>query len=412
MFSQTNFSTLTIQNPKTAKMNIVLIDLDKDWKNFLPLTFTRPISELRIGILTIKEKWERLLGAKAYYLTQDYLQEKYPLKLESQNIVINSTLLPNNQIINEIKQLPDNTIFTNNGQLLFGKVTKEKFDPANLLKLQTAEFDGEIWQIQYPWDIFLENERAIEQDFKLITQNRKSQKLSHTNIVFEPERIFVEPGAWVEGSILNPNGGYIYIGRDSTIMEGTTIRGSLALCEHSVIKMQAKIYGATTFGPYSKVGGEVSNSVIIGYSNKAHDGFLGNAVLGHWCNLGADTNNSNLKNNYSEVKVWNYTQERFIRSGHQFVGLFMGDHSKTGINTMLNTGTVVGVSANIFGAGYPRNFIPSFSWGGYQGFTVYRLEKALDTAGRVMIRRQKQLTETDKKILSHIFKITEKYRNF
>ncbi len=393
-------------------MHIILVDYDKDWKNFLPLTFTRPISQLRIGILTIKEKWERRLNAKAYYLTQSYLQEKYPLKLDSQNIVINSTLLPNEQIINELQNLPDNTVFIRDGQLLFGKITKEKFDPENLLNVDTVEFDGEVWQINYPWDIFLQNEKAIEDDFKLITQNRKSQKLSSTNIVFQPERIFVEPGAWVEGSILNPNDGYIYIGRDTTIMEGSTIRGSLALCEHSVIKMQAKIYGATTFGPYSKVGGEVSNSVITGYSNKAHDGFLGNAVLGHWCNLGADTNNSNLKNNYSEVKVWNYNQERFVRTGHQFVGLFMGDHSKTGINTMLNTGTVVGVSANIFGAGYPRNFIPSFSWGGYQGFTVYRLDKALDTAQRVMIRRNKHLTDIDKKILTHIFNITEKYRNF
>ncbi len=395
-------------------MNLIFIDLEKHWKNFLPLTFTRPISLLRVGILTIKEKWEKLLDiSSTYFITQDYLSVKYPLAVDETNIVVNSIILPDNQLVTEIKKAPENTIFVKNGEFLAAKITKSNFELEKFVEPKNAvEYQAEVWQIKNLWDIFLENDKAIEADFKLITQNRQSQKLSSTNTVLQPERIFVEPGAWVECAILNPNDGYIYIGKDATIMEGSALRGSVALCEHSVIKMQAKIYGATTFGPWSKVGGEVNNSVIIGYSNKAHDGFLGNAVLGEWCNLGADTNNSNLKNNYSEVKVWNYTQERFVRSGHQFVGLFMGDHSKTGINTMLNTGTVVGVSANVFGPGYPRNFIPSFSWGGYQGFVVYKLNKALETAQRVMARRHKQLTQEDINILTKVFEMTAKYRNF
>ncbi len=394
-------------------MNVILFDLKSHWQNLLPLTFTRPVSGLRTGILTLRQKWEKRLGGEFSYFTEDYLSGKFPLKVREDNIVINSTVLPDDQIIKTLLQAPNNTIFTKNGEFLFAKLDKASFIPEKIINpANSVEYQGEVRQIKHLWDIYGMNEREIEEDFRLLTQSRKSLPLSSTNTVFQPERIFVEPGARVECSILNPNGGFIYIGRDSLIMEGVTVRGSLAVCKNSVIKMQAKIYGATTLGPFSKVGGEVNNSVITGFSNKAHDGFLGNAVLGEWCNLGADTNNSNLKNNYGEVKIWNYAQESFINTGKQFVGLFMGDHSKTGINTMLNTGTVVGVSANIFGPGFPRNFIPSFSWGGHQGFTVYKIDKALETAERMMKRRNVQLTDTDRSILTHIFKITEKYRRF
>ncbi len=393
-------------------MNIILLDILEDRKKLLPLTFTRPISELRVGILTIKEKWEKYLNAKASYYTEQYLQIKYPLDAGPENYVINSVILPNETIIQTLKNAPANTVFTGKeGNFLFGKLDKENFDPQNITKNKTAIYDGEITRIEHLWDIYRLNDKEIAADFKLLTSNAESAKISSTNTVFSPGRIFIHPTAQVECAILNPLDGYIYIGPGATIMEGTTVRGSLAMCEHSVLKMQAKIYGATTLGPYCKVGGEVNNSVLTGYSNKAHDGFLGNAVIGEWCNFGADTNNSNLKNNYKNVKVWDYSKESFIDTGLQFAGLFMGDHSKTGINTMLNTGTVVGVAANIFGPGFPRNFIPSFSWGGPQGFIEHRPEKAMETASLMMARRNISLTPEDKAILRHIYNITQKYRH-
>ncbi len=243
-----------------------------------------------------------------------------------------------------------------------------------------------------------------------MTKNRVSSELDSSNNFTEQENIFIEAGASIRFVTLNPAGGYIYIGKDAEIMEGSLIRGSLAMCNNSVLKLGAKIYGAVTIGPFSKIGGEVNNSVIQGYSNKAHDGFLGNSVIGEWCNIGADTNNSNLKNNYTEVKLWNYNEERFILSGLQFCGLIMGDHSKCGINTMFNTGTVVGVSANIFGSGFPRNFIPSFSWGGKSGFSTYNLSKAIETAAIVMKRRSIKFDDKEKFIFKKIFENSSKYR--
>jgi UDP-N-acetylglucosamine diphosphorylase/glucosamine-1-phosphate N-acetyltransferase len=287
----------------------------------------------------------------------------------------------------------------------------EKFDTQSSVLSTKVEHPYPIIKISYPWDIFSNNEKAIASDFELITKGRTSANLSNTNR-YIGNNIFIEEGAKVEFSILNATTGPIYIGKDAEIMEGAIVRGPLALCEHAALKMGAKIYGATTIGPHSKMGGEISNSVIFGYSNKAHDGFLGNSVLGEWCNLGADTNNSNLKNNYALVKVWNYPQERFINTNLQFCGLIMGDHSKSGINTMFNTGTVVGVSANIFGDGFPRNFIPSFSWGGAQGFTVFTINKAFEVASQVMKRRNIDFSDDDKAILTHIFEVTEKYRRF
>ncbi len=395
-------------------MNIILFDTEQTWKNLLPLTYTRPISELRIGILRISEKWQKYLDGSISYFTQKYLQGKYPFSAEEENILINSSLLPDKYLSETIKNLPLNSILKKDNIILAAHTDKDGVDRVicNPEKFNAIEYNQEISMINYLWDIFLINGQEIEKDFKLITAGRQSASLSDSNKIFQPERIFVEPGAKAEAAIINPAGGYIYIGKDAEIMEGAIIRGSLAMCEHSVIKMGAKIYGPTTLGPYSKVGGEVNNSVIIGYSNKAHDGFLGNSVLGEWCNIGADSNNSNLKNNYAQVKLWNYDEEKFVSTGQQFCGLFMGDHSKCGINTMFNTGTVVGVSCNIFGAGFPRKFIPSFSWGGPHGYEEYRFDKAMDTARRVMARRKKELTDKDIAILKQVFELSKKYRNF
>lgn len=394
-------------------MNIILFD-GQERDNLLPLTFTRPAGDLRIGILTIKEKWEKYTGAEVSFLTQDYLKEKFPYKCKEQNYLINGSVIPDKNIIEEIKRLKIGQALVKDGELLAtvaGENEIGRFNYKNINNFETEEVEFNFNKIEYPWDIFSLNGKEIENDFKLLTTGRKSQKLSKTVNTNEPENIFLEEGAKVEFVTLIPDKGYIYIGREAEIMPGSIVKGSLAMGEHSVLKIGAKIYGPTTLGPYSKAGGEINNSVIWGYSNKGHDGFLGNSVLGQWCNLGADTNNSNLKNNYAEVKLWNYKKKGFIKSGLQFCGLIMGDHSKCGINTMFNTGTVVGVSANIFGSGFPRNFIPSFSWGGASGFTTYKLPKVFETAKLVMQRRDIELDDTEKLILKTVFEQTEEFRS-
>ncbi len=394
-------------------MNIILFD-GQERENLLPLTFTRPAGDLRIGILTIKEKWEKYIGAEVSFLTQDYLKEKFPYKCKEQNYLINGSVIPDKNIIEEIKRLKIGQALVKDGELLAvvaGENEIGRFNYKNINEFDTAEVESDFNKIEYPWDIFSLNGKEIENDFKLLTAGKKSQKLSKTVNTNEPENIFLEEGAKAEFVTLIPDKGYIYIGRDAEIMPGSIVKGSLAMGEHSVLKIGAKIYGPTTLGPYSKAGGEINNSVIWGYSNKGHDGFLGNSVLGQWCNLGADTNNSNLKNNYAEVKLWNYKKKGFIKSGLQFCGLIMGDHSKCGINTMFNTGTVVGVSANIFGSGFPRNFIPSFSWGGASGFTTYKLPKVFETAKLVMQRRDIELDDTEKLILKTVFEQTEEFRS-
>ena len=276
--------------------------------------------------------------------------------------------------------------------------------------LEKIQFDGKCKRLEHLWNIFQFNPEEINSDFEIVTKGRRSQPLSTTNRVLCPENVFVEEGAKVEFSIINASEGKVYIGKDAEIWENAVIRAPFAMNEHAVVKMSAKIYEGTTIGPYSKVGGEVQNSVIIGYSNKGHDGYLGNSVLGEWCNLGADTNNSNLKNDYSEVKLWNYASHSFEKTGLQFCGLMMGDHSKSAINTMFNTGTVVGVSSNVFGGGFPRTFIPSFMRGGSQGMEEYRLQKACETAERVMARRHKSFDEVEYAILSTIFEETRQNR--
>jgi UDP-N-acetylglucosamine diphosphorylase/glucosamine-1-phosphate N-acetyltransferase len=391
-------------------MNLILFD-DHSWSNLLPLTYTKPAAELRVGILTIKEKWEKQMATKASFLTKDYLQSKYSIKISAENLLINGTLLPSPDLLKAILDLQKNQALKKGDTLLAVNTILDDFnlnDPDLLNKAD--EYPGEIDLIDYPWKIFSLNGQEISADFALITSGRKSSRLSDSvNIIGENE-IFAEEGFKAECITLNSTAGPIYLGKDSEIMEGSLIRGPFSLGDHSVVKMAAKIYGPTTIGPHCRAGGEINNSVFQAYSNKGHDGFLGNAVIGEWCNLGADTNNSNLKNNYAEVKVWNYPANRFIKTGLQFCGLIMGDHSKSAINTMFNTGTVVGVSTNIFGSGFPRNFLPSFSWGGAAGMIDYKVEKAFETMRLVMERRNIELTKKDMEIFEHIFKETEKYR--
>ncbi len=393
-------------------MNYILFD-DNNRINLLPLTFTRPVADLRIGILTIREKWEKVLNTITSSKTEEYLANKFPLKWvnDAENMWINGSFCPNEVLEKEIKALKSGqALVSSNVTIAINSGTNKINDVNAVSGYSFVESQASALHIENPWDIFSKNETAIISDFTLITNGRKSQPISATNQVIGKENIFVEEGAKIECAILNASTGPIYIGKDAEVMEGSIVRGPLALCEHSALKLGAKIYGATTIGPHSKVGGEVNNSVIFGYSNKGHDGFLGNSVLGEWCNIGADSNNSNLKNNYSQVKLWNYKDERFVNTGLTFCGLIMGDHSKCGINTMFNTGTVVGVNANIFGSGYPPNFIPSFFWGGTAGFTTYKLNDALEVANRVFERRGLVFNETEKEILKHVFEITEKYR--
>ena len=339
-------------------MNYILSD-GNHRDSLLPFTFTRPVAEIRIGILTIKEKWEKHTSNPVSIKTEDYLSEKFPLTVATENVVIMGNVLPDNRLVNEIKGLKPSEALYYEDKLIAYQTTDATlaFDASAYQKVQT---ETAPLTIEHVWDIFSKNGQALQADFDLLTQGRTSQAIPETNQVVNPENIFLEEGAKVEFSILNASTGPIYVGKNAEIMEGCIVRGGLALCDNAVLKIGAKIYGPSTFGPYCKVGGEVNNAVLFAYSNKGHEGFLGNSVLGEWCNLGADTNTSNLKNNYAEVRLWDYNTEGFARTGLQFCGLIMGDHSKCGINTMFNTGTMVGVSANVFGSGYPRNFIPRF----------------------------------------------------
>lgn len=354
-----------------AIKNLILFD-GPFRENLLPLTYTRPTALLRVGITTIIEKWQSLSGAACSTQTLEYLSEKFPMHLEDTNTFVNGSLIPDEKLVHAIEALKDGEALVSGNILLAYTATTNLGDHNPVLANHTLlEYEHALLCIQNPWDIFTLNDAVLRDDFRRITAGRKSQPLSATNTFLGADQVFMEEGARCECAIINATTGPVYIGKDAEIMEGVVVRGPLALCEHAALKMGAKIYGATTLGPHCKVGGEVHNSVLTGYSSKAHDGYLGNAVLGEWCNLGADTNNSNLKNNYEKVKVWSYKTGRFVPTGLQFCGLIMGDHSKSGINTMFNTGTVVGVSANIFGSGFPRNFVPSFSWGGSSGFIEF-----------------------------------------
>lgn len=386
-------------------MNYILYD-GKVRNRLLPFTFTRPVADIRIGILTIREKWEFFLNSTTTTKTEDYLSPKFPFLELEKNIFIDASFLPTENLSRIVKNLSENqAVFYKDEPIAYFASRNQEID---FDKMDVISYEYEdVLKIENPWDIFSLNGKALERDFELLTKDRTSQPLPSGVWTKNPEHIFIEEGAVVEFCTLNASEGPIYIGKNTEIMEGSMVRGPLALCEGASLKMGAKIYGATTIGPHSRVGGEVNNTVIFGYSNKGHDGFLGNAVLGEWCNLGADTNNSNLKNDYSPVRLWNYDSESFERTGLQFCGLMMGDHSKSSINTMFNTGTVVGVFANIFGSGFPKNFVPDFSWGGN---ITYKVEKAIEVAKVVMARRHVELSEQDIDILKHVFEETKKWR--
>lgn len=390
-------------------MNYILYD-GSTRNNLLPLTYTKPVAELRIGILTIREKWEKWLTTTTTTITEAYLEEKYPMVEMAENIMINASFLPTDKLVDAIKNLSENQVLIQDEEII-AFFSRESQDEIDFDSYETISFTEKVIQLKHCWDLFTFNGEALEQDFKLITADRTSAAIPDSVHCINKENIFVEEGAEIFISVLNASEGPIYIGKNTVIMEGSMIRGPFAMAEHSVVKMGTKVYGATTLGPKSKIGGEVNNAILSGYCSKGHEGYLGNAVIGEWCNIGADTNNSNLKNNYAEVKMWEYDKERFVKTGLQFCGLIMGDHSKCGINTMFNTGTVVGVSANIYGSNFPRNFIPSFSWGGAAGFKTYTLDKAKETAHLVLARKNEDFTEKDQKILDHVFEITKKYRN-
>lgn len=388
-------------------MNYILFD-GTVRNALLPFTFTRPVADIRIGILTIREKWEKYLGTTTTSLTEEYLMEKFPMVELEENVMINASFLPNQVLYEMVSNLKINqAIFQNDEVIAF--FTQDSQEEVDFEAYEILEFTNDVIRIENTWDIFQKNDIAIREDFELLTEGRTSQSIPNSVNVISRENIFIEEGAKLEFVTLNASTGPIYIGKNAEIMEGSVIRGPFALCEEAQVKLATKVYGATTVGPHCRIGGEVNNSVLFGYSNKGHDGFLGNSVLGEWCNIGADSNNSNLKNNYEEVRLWSYETEGFAKTGLQFCGLMMGDHSKCGINTMFNTGTVVGVSANIFGSGFPRNFVPGFSWGGASGFTSYLTKKAFEVAKVVMSRRNIVFTDVDAKILEHVFELEKKW---
>lgn len=395
--------------------NIILFD-DNERDHFLPLVYNRPIGELKIGILTMREKWEKYLDGKVSYITQDYLTGLYPITIGEDNIVINARALPTENLVEKIKELKYNEAMLKNDHLLAVRLDEKNFrdliddkDIEDLAGIQYADDESRI--LRRLSDLFKHNGQEIERDMKLLTYHRPSASLDETNIVIGNNKVFVEKGATVLASTLNTTEGPIYIGVDAEVQEGCHIRGPVAICDHAIVKMGARIFPDTTLGINTRIGGEVNNSIVMDYSNKGHDGFLGNSVIGSWCNLGADTNTSNLKNNYSEVKQWSYPTDDYEPTGTQFCGLVMGDYSKSSINTMFNTGTVVGMSANVFDCGFPPKFIPSFSWGGDKaGWETYDFEKAMIAAQRMMQRRDKKLDEEMLRVLAYIYERTRRLR--
>ncbi|HVW95792.1 MAG TPA: putative sugar nucleotidyl transferase [Mucilaginibacter sp.] len=394
-------------------MAIILFD-DNAHQTLLPLTFTRPVADLRIGILTIAEKWARHLKQSTSFFTQHWLTGKFPSNIGQDNLFIYGAVCPDEVLLEAVDKLKEGECLKYSDQLIAVRLNAAgaaSFDPKKEFGA-VIQFENTPVIIRFPEDIFRKNDIELRKDFALLTRGRTSAAINNSNTIIG-NNFFAEDGAIADCSTFNTTNGPIYLAADTEIWEGTHIRGAFAICEHSQVKMGAKIYGATTVGPYSRVGGELNNAVIWGYSSKGHEGYLGNSVLGEWCNIGADSNNSNLKNNYDDVKLWDYASGRFRKTGLQFCGLIMADHSKCAINTMFNTGTVVGVNANIFGAGFPRNFIPDFSWGGAQGYEVYSVKKAFDTAGRVFSRRDhRTFDDNEQHILRTVFELTEQYRRF
>lgn len=376
--------------------------------NLLPFTHTRAIADIRCGILTMKERWAHVLGAATSVLTESYLQDMYRFEPGNDTIYINASVFASRQMADAIAMLTTGQALVSNGTTIAARLQEA---PGKLEKTQAAIaecapvlYEGEVYALHHNWDIFALCDRAIRDDFAVLTSGRSSTEVPEGVVAIGGNNVFIEPGAKVyAGCIINASTGPVYIGAHAEVLEGTMMRGPIAICEHAVVKMGAKVYGATTIGPGCKVGGEINNVVFFANSNKSHDGYLGNAVIGEWCNLGADTNCSNLKNDYGVVKVWNEATDSEISTGLTFCGLMMGDHSKCGINTMFNTGTVIGVSCNIYGGGFPAKFIPSFSWGGSEGWTDYRLDKAIDTANRMMTRRNKQMSPAEIHAWKHLY---------
>ena len=394
--------------------NIILFD-DETRDFLLPLTFTRPVAELRIGILTISEKWAKHLGGKVSWITEDYLSELYPIKIASDNLVISSSWIPNDQLARLVKQLEPNEALLDNDSLVAARLGAEQFD--RLVKNESIdELTGyelsntQTNRIANIWDIIRLNAAEIESDYEFLTKGKESERINDSNNIIGRNQVFLGEKVTMDFATINATDGPVFIDGGATVMEGAIIKGPVAICSNAIIKMGAKIYGGTTIGPFSKAGGEIGNSILTGYSNKGHDGYLGDSVLGEWCNIGADSNTSNLKNNYQNIKLWSYPDKKFIPSGMQFAGLFMGDHSKCGINSMFNTGTVMGVSCNIYGSGFPRTFIPSFTWGGASGFKTYRFDKALETMKLVMKRRSKTMSEQEEKMYQTVYEKTSAFR--
>ena len=371
--------------------NIILFDDDKVRAALLPLTFTRPVAEIRFGIMTQTQKWQKAIEGRYSYLTQDYLSEKYPAVMAEDNLFVAAHVCPDGALVAAIEALgADEALVTPAGEMLARRGLADK----------KTVYDGEFLAFREVTDLFMLNDKAIRADYAVLVAGRKSAPLSDScRLVGDPSQLFIEEGATVECANINVAKGPVYIGRDAEVMEGACLRGPIAMCPHSVVNMGGKIYGATTLVSYCKVGGELNNVVMTGYSNKAHDGFLGNAVIGEWCNLGAGCTASNLKNTYGPVRLWSYATGSFVKTGLQFCGLIMGDHSKAGINTMFNTATVIGVGVNFYGAGFPRTYIPSFREGTVAGMKEVDMMRFFDTASRMMSRRHIALTEADKEIL-------------
>lgn len=393
-------------------MHYILFD-DSTRNQLLPFTHTRPIADIRCGIMTMRARWEHFTEDKTSTATVSYLQKVFPQNNTNEQVYINGALFATAGLFAAIQQLNEGEVLVKENTLLALRTSKQlqsETDFEDFSAYKQIAYSDETRLLKRVWDIFSFNGKAIENDFALLTKGKQSQPLPDYVTAINPSNIFIEPGAKIYPGIINAEAGPVYIGKDAEIMEGCIIRGPLAMCEHSVLKMGAKVYSNTTLGPGCKVGGEVSNVVFFANSNKGHDGFLGNAVIGEWCNLGADTNCSNLKNNYDIVKIWDEHQMKSVNTGLQFCGLMMGDHSKCGINTMFNTGTVVGVSCNLYGAGFPKVFVPSFSWGDHVKMVVYTINKAIETANRMMERRGLSLTDAEKEVLQYIFEQTEHAR--
>ena len=399
-------SRLTTYNLRLKIMKFILFD-DITRNSLLPFTHTRPVADIRCGILTMRERWELCLGQPTGTLTEKYMQDVFPVNGGKDNLYINGAVFGTIALAKAISELQQGHALVNNNQIIAARLTEILDITAfhtKVRSLQTQSFSGDVYSLKNVWDIFSANDRALRADYELITKGRKSAPVPADVIVTGKDGLFIEEGANIyAGCIINATAGPVYIGKGAEILEGTMMRGPVAACDQSVIKMGAKIYGATTIGPGCKVGGEINNTVFFANSNKAHDGYLGNAVIGEWCNLGADTNCSNLKNNYGEIKIWDEATGKAVHTGLTFCGVLMGDHSKCAINTMFNTGTIVGVSCNIYGSGFPEKFIPSFSWGGSEGITKYDFNRAMETAARMMERRGKKLSSAETALYRYIY---------